>query len=192
MPHCRTDRKYKMKDDKKYIFTSDRLGFRNWDLIDIYKMHEINSDEKVMEYFPAIPTIEQTTEFVERMKKQFENKGFCYFAVDKVEDGEFIGFIGLSEQTYEADFTPCVDIGWRIKSSEWNKGFASEGAKKCLEYAMNELKLENVYSITPKVNTKSEHIMIKIGLKKQYEFEHSLLANNARLKTCVLYKTETK
>jgi RimJ/RimL family protein N-acetyltransferase len=181
-----------MKEDKKYIFTSDRLGFRNWDLTDTDKMHEINSDEKVMEFFPTIPTAEQTTEFVERMKKQFENKRFCYFAVDKLEDSEFIGFIGLSEQTYEADFTPCVDIGWRIKRSEWNKGFASEGAKKCLDYALNELKFENVYSIAPKINTKSEHIMTKIGLIKQYEFEHSLLSNYERLKTCVLYKTETK
>jgi RimJ/RimL family protein N-acetyltransferase len=155
-------------------------------------MHEINSDEKVMEYFPTIPTTEQTTEFVKRMRKQFENKGYCYFAVDKLEDGEFIGFIGLSEQTYEANFTPCIDIGWRIRRCEWNRGFASEGAKRCLDYAMNELKLENVYSIAPKINTKSEHIMTKIGLKKQYEFEHSLLTNNDRLKTCVLYKTETK
>jgi len=181
-----------MNNKKKYIFTSARLGFRNWVFTDIEKMHEINSDEKVMEFFPYIPTKEQTAEFVKRMKKQFEGKGFCYFAVDKLEDNEFIGFIGLSEQTYKADFTPCIDIGWRIKSSEWNKGFASEGAKKCLDYALNDLKLEKVYSIAPKINTKSEHIMIKIGLKKQYEFEHTLLTNTERLKTCVLYVTETK
>ena len=181
-----------MNNKKKYIFTSARLGFRNWDFADIDKMHEINSDEKVMEFFPYIPTKEQTAEFVKRMKKQFEDKGFCYFAVDKLEDNEFIGFIGLSEQTYKADFTPCIDIGWRIKSSEWNKGFASEGAKKCLDYALNDLKLEKVYSIAPKINTKSEHIMIKIGLKKQYEFEHTLLTNTETLKTCVLYKTEPK
>ncbi len=91
-----------MNDRNKYIFTSDRLGFRNWDLADIDQMHEINSDEKVMEFFPFIPTKVQTGEFVDRMKNQFENN-------------EFIGFIGLSEQTYEADFTPCIDIGWRIK-----------------------------------------------------------------------------
>lgn len=181
-----------MKDEKKYIFTSDRLGFRNWSVIDIDKMHEINSDKKVMEFFPGVPTKEQTTEFVERMKKQFEDKGFCYFAVDKLEDNEFIGFIGLSEQTYAADFTPCVDIGWRIKSNEWNKGFASEGAIKCLEFALNNLQLENIYAIAPEINTKSEHLMTKIGLKKQYEFEHPLLTNNERLRTCILYKTETK
>ena len=157
-----------MKDDKKYIFTSDRLGFRNWELTDIDKMYQINSDQKVMEFFPSVSTKQQTTEFVERMKNQFADNGFCYFAVDKLEDNEFIGFIGLSEQTYDSDFTPCVDIGWRIKSSEWNKGFATEGAKKCLDYALKDLKLENVYSIATKINTKYEHIMTKIGLKKQY------------------------
>jgi len=179
-----------MKKEEKYIFTSERLGFRNWRLGDIDKMHEINSDEKAMEFFPCIPTKEQTTEFIERMKKQFEDKGFCYFAVDKLEDNDFIGFIGLSEQTYDADFTPCIDIGWRIKSSEWNKGFATEGAKRCLSYALDNLKLEKIYSIAPKINIRSEHIMSKIGLKKQYEFEHPLLANDERLKYCVLYKTE--
>ena len=179
-----------MKKEEKYIFTSERLGFRNWRLGDIDKMHEINSDEKAMEFFPCIPTKEQTTEFIERMKKQFEDKGFCYFAVDKLEDNDFIGFIGLSEQTYNADFTPCIDIGWRIKSSEWNKGFATEGAKRCLSYALDNLKLEKIYSIAPKINIRSEHIMSKIGLKKQYEFEHPLLANDERLKYCVLYKTE--
>jgi RimJ/RimL family protein N-acetyltransferase len=178
-----------MKENKSYIFTSDRLGFRNWSLSDIEKMHEINSDPKVMEFFPSIPTKEQTTEFIKRMTKQFKDKGFCYFAVDKLENNEFIGFIGLSEQTYETDFTPCIDIGWRIKSSEWNKGFATEGAKKCLDYAFETLKLKEVYSVAPKINLKSEHIMIKIGMKKQYEFEHPLLKDHNELETCILYKS---
>jgi RimJ/RimL family protein N-acetyltransferase len=181
-----------MKDDKKYIFTSERLGFRNWELTDIDKMYQINSDEKVMAFFPGVLTKQQTAEFVDKMKNQFTDKGFCYFAVDKLEDSQFIGFIGLSEQTFHADFTPCIDIGWRIKSNEWNKGLATEGAKKCLDYAFNNLKIVEIYAVAPKINTKSAHIMTKIGLQKQYEFEHPLLINNARLKTCVLYKIEMK
>lgn len=66
-----------MKENKKYIFTSERLGFRNWHLGDIDKMHEINSDKKVMEFFPGIPTKEQTAEFVERMRKQLKTKVFA-------------------------------------------------------------------------------------------------------------------
>ncbi|QQT26166.1 GNAT family N-acetyltransferase [Sphingobacterium spiritivorum] len=177
-----------MKDNKKYIFTSERLGFRNWDQEDIDKLYLINTDKKVMEFFPDVSTKQQTTEFVHRMKSQFEDKGFCYFAVDRLDNREFIGFIGLSEQTYVADFTPCIDIGWRINSGEWNKGYATEGAKRCLDYARNILMLKDIYAVAPKINLKSEHIMKKIGLEKQYEFEHTLLVNNDRLRTCVLYK----
>ncbi|WP_293916290.1 MULTISPECIES: GNAT family N-acetyltransferase [unclassified Sphingobacterium] len=179
-----------MKNNKKYIFTSERLGFRNWDQEDIDKLYLINTDKKVMEFFPDVSTKQQTTEFVHRMKSQFEDKGFCYFAVDRLDNREFIGFIGLSEQTYVADFTPCIDIGWRINSGEWNKGYATEGAKRCLDYARSVLMLEDIYAVAPKINLKSEHIMKKIGLEKQYEFEHTLLVNNDRLRTCVLYKTK--
>jgi RimJ/RimL family protein N-acetyltransferase len=173
-----------------YIFKSERLGFRNWKQTDIDNMFEINSDKDVMQFFPSFPTKEQTAEFIERMNTQFLSSKFCYFAVDKLESNEFIGFIGLSMQTYDAKFTPCVDIGWRIKSSEWSKGFATEGAKKCLFYAFNTLKIEKIYSVAPKINTKSEHIMKKIGMKKLYEFDHPLLLNDERLKCCVLYIAE--
>lgn len=181
-----------MTNTSKYLFTSERLGFRNWDTSDIDQMHEINSDEKVMEFFPAIPTKEQTISFIEKMQKQFHDNGFCYFAVDKLKDGELIGFIGLSVKDFETYFTPCIDIGWRIKSIEWNKGYATEGAKKCLEYATNVLNIEEIYSTAPKINIKSQRIMTKIGLIKIDEFVHPLLLNNDRLKNCVLYKTKTK
>lgn len=180
-----------MEKTNKYLFTSQRLGFRNWEFEDIEKMFQINSDEKVMEFFPDVSTKEQTTKFVERMQNQYKEKGFCYFAVEKLEDKEFIGFIGLSEPAYQAAFTPCVDIGWRIKHSEWNKGYATEGAKRCLDFAFSNLNLKTIYSIAPKVNVKSEHIMTKIGMQKRYEFEHPLLTAHPRLKTCVLYKIES-
>lgn len=179
-----------MDEVEKYLFTSDRLGFRDWNISDIDKLFEINSDKEVMEFFPSLPTKSETISFIERMKNQFQEKGFCYFAVDKLVNNEFIGFIGLSEQTYPADFTPCVDIGWRINRKEWNKGFATEGAKKCLEYALNNLKINKIFAVAPKVNVKSEHIMEKIGLKKQYEFDHPLLTDHKLLKTCVLYRNE--
>ncbi len=171
-----------------YIFTSERLGFRNWELADVEEMFEINSNPQVMEFFPSVQSRDQTLDFIKRMIRQFDNTGFCYFAVETLLDNEFIGFIGLSEQSFPGDFTPCIDIGWRIKSSEWNKGYATEGAKRCLAYAKDDLKIDEIYSIAPKANEKSEHIMTKIGMKKQYEFEHPLLVNDNRLRTCVLYK----
>jgi len=173
-----------------YIFKSDRLGFRAWTDEDKPKMGLINADPKVMEYFPAILTRAQTDAFIERMKTQFSKNGFCYFAVDKLENNQFIGFTGIAEQTFESDFTPCVDIGWRLAQAEWGKGLATEGAKRCLDFAFNQIGLKNLKSICPIVNKRSENVMKKIGMKKIAIFNHPLLSNFKNLEKCVLYEIE--
>ena len=118
----------------KYLFTSERLGFRNWIDSDTPKMIDISSDPDVMEFFPATTTQIQTVEFIDKMKLMYIEKGYCYFAVDQLKTESFIGFIGLCHQTYESQVTPNVDIGWRLNKKYWNNGFATEGAKRCLEY----------------------------------------------------------
>lgn len=173
-----------------YIFKSERLGFRNWMESDIQKMAAINNDPVVMEFFPGLRNAQQTREFVERMQKQYAEKGYCYFAVDRLDTGGFIGFIGISEQNFQSDFTPCTDIGWRLARKEWGNGFATEGAKACLQYAFANTAITNIVSICPVINTKSEAVMEKIGMHKQRTFSHPLLLDNERLKTCVLYNIQ--
>ncbi|KAA5537530.1 GNAT family N-acetyltransferase [Taibaiella lutea] len=171
-----------------YIFTSQRLGFRNWANNDVPLMTVINADIDVMEFFPATVTRVQTEQFIERMQDMFATKGYCYFAVDRLEDGAFIGFIGLGYQDYDAPFTPCTDIGWRLDKNFWNQGYATEGAERCLEYAFEDLKLQNIKAIAPEINTRSINIMQKIGMKKQSDFLHPKLADDERLKHCVCYE----
>jgi RimJ/RimL family protein N-acetyltransferase len=172
---------------KNYLFTSQRLGFRNWRQADLKPMAVINSDPEVMAYFPGTASEEETYRFIARMQQQYAEKKFCYFAVDKLEDGEFIGFIGLSEQGYQAYFTPCVDIGWRLKKKAWGQGYATEGAKACLEYAFSSLGLEKVYAIAPLVNTRSEAVMKKLHMQQLKTFMHPLLLQDERLRECMVY-----
>ena len=180
--------KQPMPSEKTYLFQSERLGFRNWTSADIEPLATLNADPTVMKFFPSTNTYEQTSAFVERMQAQFLAKGFCYFAVDELQSGNFIGFIGISAQNYPAHFTPCVDIGWRLQQSAWNKGYATEGAKRCLQYAFEVLTLEKIYAVAPKINLPSENVMRKIGMQKSGEFEHPALLDDERLKICVLYE----
>ncbi|MCF2875104.1 MULTISPECIES: GNAT family N-acetyltransferase [unclassified Tenacibaculum] len=173
---------------QNYLFTSNRLGFRNWTDSDLDALHEINSNPEVMRYFPTILKKEQTLDFIHRMQKQFNEKKLCYFAVEIIETKEFIGFIGLSEQTYAADFNPSIDIGWRLHPNFWGKGYATEGAKRCLEYGFSQLKLKEIVSVAPIVNTPSIIVMEKINMKKVKEFKHPLLGNFPKIEACVLYK----
>ena len=99
---------------KDYVFKSARLGFRNWVDSDIPLMIAISGDPDVMKNSPAVPTPKQTKEFIKRMQVMFSVKGYCYFAVDNMEDNSLIGFIGLCDQDYDVEFAPCIDIGWRL------------------------------------------------------------------------------
>ena len=76
------------------------------------------------------------------------------------------------------------------KRQEWGKGFATEGAKKYLQFAFNEIQLESIKSICPEINYKSENVMIKIGMKKTKCFNHPLLSEYKELERCVLYEIE--
>lgn len=170
-----------------YLFTSKRLGFRNWKISDIDGLFEINSNKEVMHFFPSTQTKEQTEAFITKMQNQYAKKEFCYFAVEILETKEFIGFIGLSLQNFESDFTPAIDIGWRLHPNFWNKGLATEGAQRCLEFGFNQLKLKKIIAIAPAINIPSISIMQKIGMNKSQHFKHSLLKEFPQLETCVLY-----
>lgn len=173
---------------KNYLFTSDRLGFRNWVSTDIDKMYEISSDPEVMKHFPSTQSKKYTEDFILRMQQQFCDYRFCYFAVEVIETNHFIGFIGISNQTYDTDFNPSVDIGWRLHKNYWGKGYATEGAKACLEYAFKNIQLNKIVSVATKGNLPSISVMQKIGMTKVKEFEHPLLRKYPEYKDCVLYE----
>ncbi|MFY0482128.1 GNAT family N-acetyltransferase [Flavobacterium sp. PLA-1-15] len=181
-----------MNTTKNYLFTSERLGFRNWIESDIPLMAVINSNPNVMEFFPSVQDFEQTQRFIKRMQSQFEEKNYCYFAVDVLETDTFIGFIGLSDKDFESDFTPSVDIGWRLSEEHWKKGYATEGALACLNYGFGNLKLEKIIATTPAINLKSEEVMKKIGMTKVKNFNHPLLSDNERLEDCLLYSIKNQ
>lgn len=172
---------------KKYLFKTARLGFREWRENDVEPLVDINSDEEVMAFFPKKPSLEDTRNFVKRMQSSYQRKGFCYFAVDAIEKEEFIGFIGFAEKTFPSDFTPAIDIGWRLKRNVWNRGLATEGAKACLDYGFNHLTLTEIIAITPLLNIQSQRVMEKIGMKKVKNFEHPDLSLYPNLRNCVLF-----
>lgn len=174
----------------KYLFTSERLGFRPWSSNDLENFAAMNADSTVMRHFPKPLSREESEDFLDRLFKHYSKHRYCYFAAEVLETGELIGFIGLAYQTYESDFTPATDIGWRLKSSAWGKGYATEGAKRCLQYAFEDLNLEKVISTCPERNKASERVMQKIGMTRMGEFEHPNLQEYPDLQKCLLYEVK--
>ena len=163
---------------------------RTWHDEDLQPMLAINQDPKVMEYFPSLQELEMTKNFIAKVNAHFENHGYSLYATVRKDTNEFIGFIGLLMADFESHFTPATEIGWRLSSKHWGKGFATEGAKAVLDYAFRELKIPEIVSFTTAGNAQSIRVMQKIGLQhnESDDFDHPKLDDESPLKRHVLYR----
>ena len=175
--------------DSTYLFESQRLGFRTWLPSDLPGFSDMNADKETMTFFQHPLSEKESQALIDRMSRLYADRGHCYFAVDLLGNGEFLGMIGLGTKSFQADFTPCVDIGWRIRKKHWNKGYASEGAARCLEFA-KELGIKEVFSLASSKNLASIRVMQKIGMSYEYDFDHPDLVEHPRIQLCSLYKIE--
>lgn len=171
-----------------YIET-ERLVLRSWKQTDLPLFIAMNKDERVMRYFPSTLNEAETEAFYNRIQDEFSQKGWGLYAVEIKSTGEFIGYVGLHEIGFEADFTPGVEIGWRLAADFHNQGYATEAAKAVLRVA-RESGIRQLYSFTAKVNVPSERVMQKIGMVKSGEFNHPKLSDDSPLRAHVLYRIE--
>ncbi len=165
-----------------------RLKLREWKEEDKDLFFRLNSDPRVMEFMPKLLSKKESDYFVERIKTKFKKDGYSFLAVELIETQILIGLIGLSIPEFDACFTPCVEIGWRLAYDYWGKGYATEGAKASLNYGFQELNLSEIVSFTVPKNLRSRKVMERIGMKFIDEFEHPLLPEGYPLKKHVLYK----
>ncbi len=170
-----------------YLFTSPRLGFRTWQPFDLDDFAAINADKEVMRFFQNPLSRDETQAMIDRMLRLFGEKGYCYFAVDLLETKELAGTIGLGWKTFDADFTPCVDIGWRIGRKWWNQGLTTEGALACLDFAKQK-GIPEVLSMASVGNAASIQVMKKIGMGYWKDFDHSELDEFPEIQRCSLYR----
>jgi RimJ/RimL family protein N-acetyltransferase len=150
----------------------------------------MNCDPVVMEYFPALLTPAESDALVDRATAHFAAHGFGPWAAELGGTGEFIGFIGLSIPRFEAHFTPCVEIGWRLAAGHWGRGLATEGAQAVAAYGLGELGLNELVSFTSEGNIKSRRVMEKIGMTHDAadDFDHPALPEGHSLRRHVLYR----
>ena len=175
--------------DTTYIET-ERLILRSWRVTDRAVFAEINSNNKVMKYFPKPLSIEESNGFVDRINSEFEETGFGLYAVEIKETGEFIGYVGFHRFTFDVPFSLGWEIGWRISDKFWNKGYATEAAMACIKYAREKKLCNRLYSFTAVPNIASENVMKRIEMSFEGLFMHPALAEGHWLKEHKLYSLD--
>src|SRR5690606_25323375 len=125
---------------------TDRLLLRQWRESDKEPFYALNSDPRVMEYFPALLSKVKSDSVVDRAKSLIMERGWGFWAAELKETGAFIGFVGLHVPTDDLPFSPCVEIGWRLAHEHWGKGYATEAALAALNVGFHQLLLNEIVS----------------------------------------------
>ena len=169
---------------------TERLLLRRWLPADVEPFSAMNSDPRVSEYLPTPLSRPESESFIARIRGHFEKQGFGLWAVEIPGVAPFAGFVGLSTPRFEAHFTPAIEIGWRLAAEHWGRGYATEGARAVLAFGFDELRLEQIVSITVPANARSRRVMEKIGMTcdPADDFDHPLLPEGHPLRRHVLYR----
>ncbi len=174
------------------VIVTPRLRLRTWRASDLEPFAAMNDDPAVMEHLPGTLTVEETRALMGRIEEHFTRHGFGLWAVEVPGVADFIGYIGLSVPAFEAAFTPCVEIGWRLARSHWGQGYATEAARAAPEYGLGTLGLKEIVSFTVPANVRSQAVMQRLGMTRDpaEDFDHPRFPVGHPLCRHVLYRVE--
>jgi RimJ/RimL family protein N-acetyltransferase len=169
---------------------SRRLHLRRWRAEDLEPFARLSADPLVMEYLMPLPDRAASDALAGRIDEHFTRHGFGYWAVEVPGVCPFIGFVGLARVSYEAHFTPAVEIGWRIDPAYWGQGYATEAAATVLSDGFTRLGLEEIVALTVTSNQRSRRVMERLAMTRAEsdDFDHPMVPAEHPLRRHVVYR----
>jgi RimJ/RimL family protein N-acetyltransferase/predicted GNAT family N-acyltransferase len=146
------------------IIETPRLILRQWQEKDREPFAALNADPDVMRYFPSLLIREESDAFIDKSMTKIRERRFGFFAVEEKASGRLIGLIGLDIPSDDFPCSPCMEIGWRLAKEFWGRGYATEGAHACLEYAFAKLGRNEIVAFTSTLNQPSIRVMQRLGM----------------------------
>jgi RimJ/RimL family protein N-acetyltransferase len=169
---------------------TERLRLRAFVDSDRDRFAALNADPEVMAWFPAQLTRTESDVFVDRILQRWDEDGHGLWAIERKADAAFLGFAGLATHSFEAHFTPAVEVGWRLARSAWGHGYATEAGAASLAYGFDTLGLEEIVSFTTVANERSRRVMERLGMTRDPadDFEHPNVPVGHPIRPHVLYR----
>ncbi|MCC3158232.1 GNAT family N-acetyltransferase [Hymenobacter sp. 15J16-1T3B] len=152
-----------------------RLRLRPFEPADASGILALDSNPAVLRYvpMPLMSTLEQAAKVVDYIRAQYERNGVGRWAVERKEDGAFLGWCGLKfvDDTTINGRTNYHDIGYRLLPPYWGQGYTSEAAEASLRYGFEVLRLPVLNATVMEGNVASQRVVEKLGFGRTAAFE---------------------
>ncbi|WP_447772110.1 GNAT family N-acetyltransferase [Variovorax boronicumulans] len=173
-------------------FDTPRLRLRQWRESDLAPFFALACDPQVMEFLLPLPTRADSDASADRARALIAKNGWGFWAVERKDTGEFIGFTGLSVPMATLPFSPCVEIGWRLARASWGQGFATEAARGALQVGFAQLGLGEIVAFTAEGNVRSAAVMARLGMHEDVPgaFDHPAVPEDHVLRRHRLFRID--
>jgi ribosomal-protein-alanine N-acetyltransferase len=169
---------------------TSRLLLREWRDDDLDAFAAMADDPAVMEHLLPLQGRAASDALAARIRSHFAERGFGFWAVEIPGAVSFVGMVGLAVVRFEAHFTPAVELGWRLASAHWGKGYATEAATTAMDYGFDRLDLHEIVAFTVPANMRSRRLMHRLCMTRsaQDDFDHPRVPEGHPLKRHCLYR----
>ena len=174
------------------MIDSARLRLRGWIESDKAPFHAMCNDPVVMEYLGAPMSMADVDAAAARQNGFIADVGYGFWAVERKEDGAFLGFCGLKPGPAGTPIEGRIEIGWRLARPYWGAGYAREAAQASFDWAWANTAADSVWAITVQGNARSWGLMERLGMRRRAEldFNHPQPDLHPRLVPHITYSIE--
>ncbi|MDH0867132.1 GNAT family N-acetyltransferase [Mitsuaria sp. GD03876] len=149
----------------------------------LHGLFEMNKDPEVMRYITGKPdTLEDTQSMIDRVKARWAEWGYSWWTFVERNGGLIVG--AGCVQHIGRDRANPHELGWRLRRDRWDRGYASEAARRMAAFAFDELRAPQLVAFCDQDNTGSAHVMQKLGMSFRgiehwYDFDGALYGMTA-------------
>lgn len=153
-----------------------RLGLRPFVDADADALFALHSSAHVLRYWDSPPWDERARagRFVAACRQMADEGTGARLAVDRVSDGTFIGWCGLTG--WNPDYR-SASLGYCFDDAAWGHGYATEAARALLRWAFDALDLNRVQAEADTRNAASARVLEKLGFVREGTLREDCVVN---------------
>ena len=172
-----------------FAIPTPRLVLRGWRETDFDALFSLCSDVRVMEFLGPVSSEADVRAMIERLRTCQADNGYCFWAVERREDGAVLGFCGLKPGQAGTPIEGMVEIGWRLAADAWGQGYAREAAQASLDWGWANLDADAIWAITTPANVRSWGLMERLGMRRHADLDFAFpgVAPDSPLSQCIIY-----
>lgn len=142
--------------------TTERLWLRPWQESDLPALLAMDGNADVRRYV-SDGKVPDPVVHEKRLRERIRtngDEGLGFWSVfSRAQRDDFLGTVGL----VRLRIYPGIELDYRFRIGAWGRGFATEAAAACLDYAFRTRGLREIVALVYPENVPSQRVVAKLG-----------------------------